>query len=1014
MTLSLAESLAALPEDQRKSILADLTEEQHKELQWDWHFWARPEQKEPPGDWNTLLILAGRGFGKSFAGSQMIRSWACGKTPLAAGRYSRFALIAETAADARDVMVEGVSGILAVHPPDFRPLYEPSKRRLTWKNGAVGTLFNATEPDQLRGPNFDAAWCLTGDSRIRLATGAERRIDEIRVGDAVQTRGGPRRVIAQAMTKRDAEIWRVSFDDGSWITGTAEHLVWTNEFGWHKLSDLKQGETACSSSICSTAMPRRGFSNQSHLNGVALSGGVIVTAISWTMMGVGFIGSSMKAFGGQFRRASTSTMWTAIIKTITSAISWSCRMVPTCGLPMSGASIQKAIGRGLVRLIERIGPQSQARHVFASDAAWSFSRAVPSPVASVQCTVLMSIEPTDLQGRSSSAKLVELNIIRQGAVSVFAPKPAITKSTTGLAQRRESPAMSLVGSADRYSSPSASTLVSATENVPWRFGRKKVIAVESLCRNEDVYDITVEGGEFFANDTLVHNCDELAKYQYSRDTWDMLQFALRIGDHPRVIVTTTPRPIPIIKELMASPNTVIVRGSTMDNRGNLAPSFLKQIQARYAGTRLGRQELNAEVLDDNPNALWTRDVIERNTIKKEQMPQLGRIVVAIDPSGTKGNDEGDDIGIVVAGRGIDGRLYVMQDATVQASPAQWGALAVKLYHEHRADMIVAERNYGGAMVEHVIRTIDPKVAYKEVTASRGKWIRAEPVAGLYEQNKVRHIGALPQLEDEMCAFGLDGLADGKSPNRMDAMVWAATELMLQETRAVVDRTDWLNWDKPSYPQTSTILACVRYLGTGEPPAITLWGVFVPGDARATAAARVILLYSWTGHVHGPDLAAGLDVMCSLKERSKIEAARIAKLFGLKAIPSYKVGRLLLETDGKPNAVQHELGKVLIEHDISVELVDAKRWGDDIERMSGVQHMFEDKMVYAPMSRRFAMQVVDNVDEFPNAANSGLANTMALALLYMRDTGMLLRSEEHGRMTTEMATFRGRQKGLYAG
>jgi phage terminase large subunit-like protein len=245
--------------------------------------------------------------------------------------------------------------------------------------------------------------------------------------------------------------------------------------------------------------------------------------------------------------------------------------------------------------------------------------------------------------------------------------------------------------------------------------------------------------------------------------------------------------VPVIKELLNAATTVITRGATLENRSNLAPSFLKQITERYAGTRLGRQELEAEVLDDNPNALWTRDLIDRALTKDH--PTLLRTVVAIDPSGTDGQGEGDDIGVVAAGLGSDGKMYVLADATLQASPANWGKAAVKLYHDLKADRIVGERNFGGAMVAHVIRTIDGTVAYKEVTASRGKWLRAEPVAALYEQGRVKHVGGFARLEDEMCSFGPDGKSDGKSPNRLDALVWAATELMLGDGASVFESAE---------------------------------------------------------------------------------------------------------------------------------------------------------------------------------------------------------------------------------
>lgn len=390
---------------------------------------ARPDQLPPPGDWQNWLILAGRGWGKTRTGAEWIRA------EVMSGRAGRIALIGETAADVRDVMVEGPSGILKISKPwgGEKPIYEPSKRRLTWPNGAVATLFNATEPDQLRGPAFDLAWS-----------------------------------------------------------------------------------------------------------------------------------------------------------------------------------------------------------------------------------------------------------------------------------------------------------------------------------------------------------DELAKWSYAQETWDQLQFGLREGSRPRQLITTTPRPIPLVRALMKDPSTVVTRGRTLDNAANLAPPFLKTVVDRYGGTRLGRQELDAEILDDVPGALWTRAMLDANRISDSEKPNLQRVVVAVDPSGSGGDEDGaDDIGIVVAGRGINGLAYVLADYTCSLSPEGWGRRAVEAYRRYSADRIVAERNFGGAMVEHVIRVADRTVSYKEVTASRGKVVRAEPIAALYEQGRVKHVGALPQLEDQQCAFTGTGYVGEGSPDRADALVWAITELMLK-------------------------------------------------------------------------------------------------------------------------------------------------------------------------------------------------------------------------------------------
>lgn len=413
-----------LPEQKRTQILREFTENELADLEYDWDFWARQNQKEPEGDWLTWLALAGRGFGKTRLGSEWVNKGVKEKG------WGRIALVAETAADARDVMVEGDSGILACSPPRDRPLYEPSKRRLTWDNGAQATLFNAVEPDQLRGPQYHAAWC-----------------------------------------------------------------------------------------------------------------------------------------------------------------------------------------------------------------------------------------------------------------------------------------------------------------------------------------------------------DELAKWRKAQQAWDQLQFGLRLGERPQVLVTTTPRPIPLIRELIKAKDCHVTRGSTLDNAANLAPSFLKKIQERYGGTRLGRQELEAEILEDVPGALWTLAMLD--DCKVETIPTMQRIVVAIDPSGADDDSEkADEIGIIVAGLGNDGRGYILADRTCSMSPAGWGRMAVDAYHEFKADRIVAERNYGGAMVKFVIATADSSVPYKEVTASRGKAVRAEPVAALYEQGRVSHHGNFDELEAQMVSMTANGYVGEGSPDRLDAGVWAITELMV--------------------------------------------------------------------------------------------------------------------------------------------------------------------------------------------------------------------------------------------
>lgn len=434
MTVSLAERMAALPREDRARAIARLGESRAAHLQWDWRgFWARPNQIAPDGDWDIWLILAGRGYGKTRTLVEWIRE------EVAAERMGRIALVAETAADARDVMVEGSSGLLSIYPPDQRPHYEPSKRRVTWPNGAIATLYNATEPDQLRGPQHD------------------------------------------------------------------------------------------------------------------------------------------------------------------------------------GAAV-----------------------------------------------------------------------------------------------------------------------------------------------------------------------DELAKYRYPQETWDQLQFGMRLGVKPRIGIATTPRPIPIVRDLLkreGNGGVAVTRGGTRENRSNLAPSFWTAVHDRYAGTRLGRQELDAEVLEDVPGALWTRRAIDESRVQPDKVPPLRRIVVGVDPAVTSG-EEADEHGIIVVGLGQDQRAYVIDDGSLQGTPDMWARRTVSLFDKHEADCVVVEINQGGEMVAATLRSVRPTIKIHEVRASRGKHVRAEPIAALYEQGRVSHVGTFAVLEDQMCLMTASGYLGDRSPDRLDALVWAATELFPAVIRPV--------------------------------------------------------------------------------------------------------------------------------------------------------------------------------------------------------------------------------------
>jgi phage terminase large subunit-like protein len=273
--------------------------------------------------------------------------------------------------------------------------------------------------------------------------------------------------------------------------------------------------------------------------------------------------------------------------------------------------------------------------------------------------------------------------------------------------------------------------------------------------------------------------DELAKWRHADAAWDMLQFCLRLGSHPRQMVTTTPRPIPLIKRLLADPRVAVTRARTADNAANLAPAFLDTVVGRYTGTRLRRQELEGEIVEDRPDALWQRSLLE--SLREARAPAMARIVVAVDPPATS-TKRADACGIVAAGVDESGRAYVLEDATASGlKPPEWAARAVALYHRLAADALVVETNQGGDMVSSVIAQVDPSVPVTAVRATRGKYLRAEPVAVLYTQGRVRHVGTFPELEDELCDFGPGGLTSGRSPDRLDALVWALTALLLERS-----------------------------------------------------------------------------------------------------------------------------------------------------------------------------------------------------------------------------------------
>ena len=269
--------------------------------------------------------------------------------------------------------------------------------------------------------------------------------------------------------------------------------------------------------------------------------------------------------------------------------------------------------------------------------------------------------------------------------------------------------------------------------------------------------------------------DEFAKYQYPEDTMANLEFGLRLGENPQMVVTTTPKPIPAVKALMDDPQFVVTGGSSYSNMQNLAPAFINRVIKKHEGTRLGRQEIHAELLDDAPGALWTRARIEQN--RRRSSPELQRIVVAIDPSVTATEDS-DEVGITVGGLGVDGHAYMLDDLSGIFSAEVWATRAVTAFDKYEGDVIVGETNNGGDLVGLAIHNVRKTVPFRKLTASRGKHVRAEPVSQLDEQHKIHHVGQFSELEDQLVNYTKDGYVGGGSPDRGDSYVWLMTELLI--------------------------------------------------------------------------------------------------------------------------------------------------------------------------------------------------------------------------------------------
>lgn len=637
--------------------LAALSDEDLAALVWrtEWLATARDSQLPPSGDWSTWLVLAGRGFGKTRLGTETI-GWYGYTHP-----GSRCAVVGRTAADVRDTCFEGVTGLCNVIPSILVKDYHRSLNEMVLKNGTRFKGFSAEEPDRLRGPQFHAALCFPAETPVTMADGQQRPIAQIRAGQRVLTRNGPRTVRWKGRTAQSAVVYRLTCSDGRVLDGTPLHPVFLVGKGWTPLRDLRLGDTVCVVDASSgAASADTDTAPRATTNTAAPS--------AWGgRTGIGFTGRCIAQLTAKFRRGSTSTTSTTTSPTTPPKTSLSCLGASTGSTTVLSRSPQ--ISRSSPPPSAPPGAAEGRRPPFADSAARGLTAEHRRPEGSAQPRATRCPAGTCSPGTTEVASSAGTRTTPPGASSDSAPVAA-RPSTTGSTQF---PVLSSAGalSAAGPSPESAGTLASAGGGAPC-VSTLTVASVAKLATRRAVYDLTVDGEhEFFANGILVHNCDEGAAWANAEDTWTMLQFGLRLGEHPRVIMTTTPRPVDLIRRLVVEPSTIVTRGSTYENKENLAEPFFREI-AQYEGTEIGRQEIHGELIDPEEHGIFKRSWFQLWP-RDRPFPKFEYIVMSLDTAFTE-KTINDPTACTIWGvfRGMDKEI------------TGWNALLCDAWSEHLA------------------------------------------------------------------------------------------------------------------------------------------------------------------------------------------------------------------------------------------------------------------------------------------------------------------------------------------
>ena len=729
-------------------------------------FTPQPHQVPPPGNWYGWLMNAGRGSGKTRASSNYVIEHVKGPPCLPGPTPHWIGIIAPTLGDAVTACVSGPSGI-ATHDQTAKLSGGAGGLFVKWSNGSRAKLFGASSQEDVERLRAGGNTCWDYLTPVETERG-QVPIYAVKVGDRVWTRAGLRRVLAVHNNGR-CEVWRVTLSDGRTLDGTPNHEVFANGV-WTRIDELRVGSTITSWSQITSPM-------------TASAGTNARMAITQIRDAGYFTGTSSSSITEQSLPVSTFTTKTTTSQTTTSVISWLFTQVNIFDFTqgVTWLSVIDEQGKPQPKLFARV----------VSNLSENYAQMNADTVAA-RLTTHMATRATatsTITGRSDSnsefAQSAEVN----SAHLKLAPRPNAEKDVVvDLSGNRGSALNSPSEHASSAEYNSRETSEASLELV-----HVSVLAVKPLRYARPVFDLTVEEHpEYFANGILSHNClvwaEELAAWRYLQECYEQMRFGLRTGPTPRWIASTTPKPKPLIKKLVKqTPHNVVVTHATTNDNPHLEQFIRDALFEEYADRDIGRQELYAAIMEQDESALWRRDDLEQ--FRVVEAPPLAKISVGVDPSGGAGEQ-----GIVVAGKHAfevvtaKGRQrkfegYVLDDRTCHLGPAGWGRRAVQAAIDWDADDIVVETNFGGQMAVVTIRdaaeALGVSIPVKEIHASRGKRVRAEPVAALSSRGQWHHVGLFEQLEDQLCTWHEDL---GYSPDRLDAMVWTPWHQRIVSTR----------------------------------------------------------------------------------------------------------------------------------------------------------------------------------------------------------------------------------------